>query len=136
MSTFVVGVDGSKGSVEALRRAIDEARLHGARVKAVNAWHVPPILYEAGWAPLPIELNAYPKAAQEVLDRSLRGRSGGVRSRGDDGRARGAGSRCDLRGGKRRRSPHRRLTRFRRLSRLAARLGQPAVRSPRPVPKS
>jgi nucleotide-binding universal stress UspA family protein len=71
MSTFVVGVDGSKGSLEALRYALDEARVHGAQVKAVNAWHIPASLYEAGWAPLPIDRDVYPKGAQELLDRSL-----------------------------------------------------------------
>lgn len=71
MSTFVVGVDGSAGSVEALRFAIGEARLHGAKVKVVNAWHVPAIVYEAGWAATPIDLSVYPKSAQEVLDKTL-----------------------------------------------------------------
>jgi nucleotide-binding universal stress UspA family protein len=71
MGTFVVGVDGSKGSLEALRYAIDEARLHGATVKAVNAWHIPASLYEAGWAPLPIDRGVYPKGAQDLLDKSL-----------------------------------------------------------------
>ena len=71
MGTYVVGVDGSKGSVEALRHAIEEARVHDASVKAVNAWHTPAILYESGWAPLPVDLEAYPKQAQEVLDRCL-----------------------------------------------------------------
>lgn len=58
MSTVVVGVDGSKGSVEALRHAIDEARLHNTQVKVVNAWHIPAIIYEAGWAPVPIDRSA------------------------------------------------------------------------------
>ncbi len=71
MSTIVVGVDGSEASVKALRFAIGEARLHGAAVKAVNAWHIPPILYEAGWAPVPIDMSVYPKEAQEMLDKSL-----------------------------------------------------------------
>ena len=71
MSTVVVGVDGSKGSVEALRYAIDEARLHNAQVKVVNAWHIPAIIYEAGWAPVPIDRSAYAKNAQDILDKSL-----------------------------------------------------------------
>ena len=40
-------------------------------VKVVNAWHIPAIVYEAGWAPVPIDRNAYAKSAQEVLDKSL-----------------------------------------------------------------
>ena len=71
MSTVVVGVDGSKGSVDALRYAIDEARLHDAQVKVVNAWHIPAIVYEAGWVPVPIDRGAYAKQAQQVLDKSL-----------------------------------------------------------------
>jgi nucleotide-binding universal stress UspA family protein len=71
MRTVVVGVDGSKGSVEALRHAIDEARLHDAQVKVVNAWHIPAIIYEAGWTPVPIDRGAYAKSAQDILDKSL-----------------------------------------------------------------
>ena len=71
MSTVVVGVDGSKGSIEALRVAIDEARLHNAQVKVVNAWHVPAIVYEATWGPAPIDRRSYAKKAQDVLDKSL-----------------------------------------------------------------
>jgi nucleotide-binding universal stress UspA family protein len=36
--TIVVGVDGSEASVEALRWAVDEARLRGATVVALHAW--------------------------------------------------------------------------------------------------
>jgi nucleotide-binding universal stress UspA family protein len=71
MSSIVVGVDGSEASVKALRFALDEARIHGAELKAVSAWHVPVIVYEAGWAPVPIDLTVYPKAAQAALDKSL-----------------------------------------------------------------
>jgi nucleotide-binding universal stress UspA family protein len=72
MSSVVVGVDGSKGSVEALRYAIDEARLLDAGVKVVNAWHIPAIVYEAGaWGPVSMDGSALAKKAQDVLDRSL-----------------------------------------------------------------
>jgi nucleotide-binding universal stress UspA family protein len=37
---IVVGVDGSEGSVAALRWAVEEARLHGDTVEAVSAWPV------------------------------------------------------------------------------------------------
>ena len=40
-STIVVGVDGSEESWRALRWAVDEARLRGARVVAVHAWLCP-----------------------------------------------------------------------------------------------
>ena len=71
MSTVVVGVDGCKGSVQALRYAIDEARLHDAQVKVVNAWHIPAIAFEAGWVAAPFDLSEYPKSAQQLLDKSL-----------------------------------------------------------------
>jgi len=72
MSTIVVGVDGSEASLRALRFAIDEARVHGADVKAVNAWHVPPLAYGAGMGPVPIDLAAYPQVAHARLEESLR----------------------------------------------------------------
>ena len=36
----VVGVDGSPASQEALRWAVNEARLRGCRVEAISAWHM------------------------------------------------------------------------------------------------
>jgi nucleotide-binding universal stress UspA family protein len=71
MSSVVVGVDGSTESVEALRFAVEEARIHGADVKAVNAWHIPPIVYEAGWAATPVDLDVYSKDALTTLEKSL-----------------------------------------------------------------
>ena len=71
MSTIVVGVDGSETSIDALRFAIDEARLHGAEVKAVNAWHVPALAYGAGMGPVPLDLAAYPTVAKSRLEDSL-----------------------------------------------------------------
>ena len=38
---IVVGVDGSEGSLHALRWALTEARLRNAAVEMVNSWHVP-----------------------------------------------------------------------------------------------
>lgn len=40
MATIVVGVDGSDGAREALLHALGEARLRGARLRAVTAWHM------------------------------------------------------------------------------------------------
>jgi len=71
MGVVVVGVDGSKGSIEALRFAIGEARLHGAQVKAVSAWLIPPIAYEATWGGMSIDRDVYSKAAQDALTRCL-----------------------------------------------------------------
>lgn len=41
MPTIVVGIDGSPASVQALRWAVDEARLRGAVVRVVHAWSFP-----------------------------------------------------------------------------------------------
>jgi nucleotide-binding universal stress UspA family protein len=41
MRRIVVGVDGSPGSLEALRWALAEAGLRGAEVRVVHAWMVP-----------------------------------------------------------------------------------------------
>ena len=71
MGTIVVGVDGSAGSVQALRVALREARLRGAALKVVNAWHIPAIAFEAGWVAAPFDLSEYPKSAQQILDKSL-----------------------------------------------------------------
>jgi nucleotide-binding universal stress UspA family protein len=43
VETIVVGVDGSDASVNALRWALDEARLRSARVRVVLAWSYPPV---------------------------------------------------------------------------------------------
>lgn len=50
MSGIVVGVDGSESSRAALRFALAEARLRGAPVRAVAAWHVPVAVYEGAYA--------------------------------------------------------------------------------------
>jgi nucleotide-binding universal stress UspA family protein len=41
METIVVGVDGSKGSADARRWALQEARLRGAKVRVAHAWAYP-----------------------------------------------------------------------------------------------
>ena len=70
MSTIVVGVDGSPGSLDALRFAIEEARLSNATVKAVVAWHVPPAAYGVGWS-VPIDDESFRLAAQAKLAKAL-----------------------------------------------------------------
>jgi nucleotide-binding universal stress UspA family protein len=46
MERIVVGIDGSAGARAALDWAIDEARHHGAEVRAVHVWDIP----QLGWA--------------------------------------------------------------------------------------
>ena len=70
MSTIVVGVDGSAGSIDALRFAIEEAQVINATVKAVAAWHVPPAAYGIGWS-VPIEDESWRLAAEAKLTKAL-----------------------------------------------------------------
>jgi nucleotide-binding universal stress UspA family protein len=67
MGTIVVGVDGSHGSLDALRFALEEARIRGAEVKAVSAWHVPPSVYGGGWAPASVDFDEFRKLAEAAL---------------------------------------------------------------------
>jgi len=71
MSTIVVGVDGSKGAVRALEFALDEARVRGAGVKAVAAWHVPASVYNSGFVPVSIDPSYYEEIAREALETCL-----------------------------------------------------------------
>lgn len=71
MKTIVVGVDGSAGSIAALRFAIDEARARGAEIKAVNAWHVPVTAYGSGFAPAPVSITDYEELGRTALDSAL-----------------------------------------------------------------
>jgi nucleotide-binding universal stress UspA family protein len=70
MSTIVVGVDGSSGSIDALRFALDEARLSNATVKVVAAWHVPPLAYGAGWS-VPSDDESFRLSSETKLAKAL-----------------------------------------------------------------
>ena len=78
MNTIVVGVDGSKGSLAALRFALDEAHVRGSDVKAVSAWHIPTGVYQVGYVPGPIEKKDYQEPAKAMLVRSLEEVAGNV----------------------------------------------------------
>ena len=67
MKTIVVGVDGSRESIAALRYAIREARLHGDRIKAVAAWHVPTAAYGSGLVPAAPDPADFERAAEGML---------------------------------------------------------------------
>ncbi|HEY7693755.1 MAG TPA: universal stress protein [Gaiellaceae bacterium] len=74
MSVVVVGVDHSAGAKEALRFALEEARLRRATLRAVHAWH---FRYEgwtgmeAGLPPFGDELHELRDAATAALDSTL-----------------------------------------------------------------
>jgi len=71
MSTIVVGVDGSPGSVNALAFALGEARVRNADVKAVMAWHIPLAVYGNGLAPAMVGPEEFEKGAQAALEQAL-----------------------------------------------------------------
>jgi nucleotide-binding universal stress UspA family protein len=70
MATIVVGVDGSDGAQEALRDAIQEARLRGAGLRVVTAWHVSTMAYGGGLAP-DVDPSMFEKSARAALDAAL-----------------------------------------------------------------
>ena len=51
MAKIVVGIDGSEAGTNALRWALEEARLRSAEIVAVHAWEPPPAVPEPGPAP-------------------------------------------------------------------------------------
>ena len=69
MQRIVVGVDGSEGSLRALGWAVDEARLRGAELDVVLAWHLP---YAGVYRQLAgyLDLGLFEKEAQAILDRA------------------------------------------------------------------
>jgi len=70
---IVVGIDGSAGSEEALRWALDEARLRHASLDVVHAWSFPAVaMTHFGSAALPvIAPEDLQKAAAEVARESI-----------------------------------------------------------------
>jgi nucleotide-binding universal stress UspA family protein len=69
---IVVGVDGFESSKAALRWAIRQAKLTGAVVEAVIAWHIP---VGTGWIPTP-DMPDYQEDAFTVLAEALLGSVG------------------------------------------------------------
>ena len=72
MTTIVVGVDGSDGAREALRFALEEARLRDAAVRIVAAWHVPVAGYGGALVPSDPELvDRLGPDARRAVERAL-----------------------------------------------------------------
>lgn len=61
--SFVVGVDGSEGSRTALTWAVAMAAALGGTVKAVTAWHYPPLPVAPGLSPITYNEENYERAA-------------------------------------------------------------------------
>ena len=66
---IVVGVDGSASSEQALRWALRQAKLTGAGIEAVTAWHFPFISGGYTWPPagLMVSTTDFRKSAERVL---------------------------------------------------------------------
>jgi nucleotide-binding universal stress UspA family protein len=71
---IVVGVDGSTGARAALTWALDEARLRGAALDVVYAWHAPTAVVSGPYGASPVDesgTESARKAAELVLERQL-----------------------------------------------------------------
>ena len=67
---YVVGVDGSAASIEALRWAVDEARAHGGGdIRAVLVWSLPYVGLATSMAPEPYGLPETQLIEQEAQQR-------------------------------------------------------------------
>jgi nucleotide-binding universal stress UspA family protein len=71
---IVVGVDGSETSKEALRLALDEARLRGSPVRAVLAWSAvsPVSLPDPGGAGVSFAMPVDPEPVRLAVEQTLR----------------------------------------------------------------
>ena len=69
--TIVVGVDGSRESIAALRFAIGEARLRAETVRAVIAWHIAAAATSTGFAPASLDPAEQKEAARDILARAV-----------------------------------------------------------------
>jgi len=67
MSVIVVGVDGSEESREALRWALEEARLRQATLRAVNAWTFPAIFGPTYIPPEMLDKRLIEEQAEKTL---------------------------------------------------------------------
>lgn len=76
MGVIVVGVDNSKGAHAALQFALEEAKLRGARLRAVHAWHYASIgapAIEAGGQPMfGVELADLQRGVEASFEATLR----------------------------------------------------------------
>lgn len=71
MSVVVVGVDGSEDSERALRFALEEARLRGARLRVVHAWQLPYPVHAGGPVPIVYDRADVAAGARDVLERAV-----------------------------------------------------------------
>jgi nucleotide-binding universal stress UspA family protein len=71
MATIVVGIDGSESSRNALRWAVEEAKLRRASVVAVHVWAVPDATMYGGLAVTQNEVEALAQDAREFVEHAV-----------------------------------------------------------------
>jgi nucleotide-binding universal stress UspA family protein len=72
MAEVLVGVDGSEGSVKALRYAVEEARRQGWDVRAVHVWSMPlPDIATLGGFVLDVDREKLAEAHRRQLDEAV-----------------------------------------------------------------
>lgn len=69
MSGIVVGVDGSEHSLEALRWAVEEARLRGTTLRVVGTFSTP--IMSTGYEVAAVDPNDFAAAARAMLDAAV-----------------------------------------------------------------
>ena len=127
----VVGVDGSEASRVALRRAVEEAHLRGATLEVVHAvgWDAPDTAFS--FADRPTVAAGAAHLIDDLLAEELPARDRvGIVTMVREGHA----ARRPRRAVRRRLAARRGLTRPRRPGKRHARLGEPALHDPRPLP--
>jgi nucleotide-binding universal stress UspA family protein len=72
MGLIVVGIDGSDHSKEALRWALDEARLRGAALRVVTAWTAPVYIGYAAVSGAAIDPSLFQEAAGEQVEKTVK----------------------------------------------------------------
>lgn len=70
MTTIIVGVDGSAGSIDALQWAVREAQLRGATVRAVSVWDFP-YAYGGLTATVPLPTAGLEDASRASLETAI-----------------------------------------------------------------
>ena len=68
---IVVGVDGSPSSRAALRWAVNQAKLTGATVDAVIAWHIPASMTGYGWTAPMVPDISFEDVAKQTLEETI-----------------------------------------------------------------
>jgi nucleotide-binding universal stress UspA family protein len=71
MAIVVVGIDGSEAGDAALRLAVEEASLRGARLRIVCAWDMPAAYFTGGLLPSDDLMSGFELHARDVTEAAL-----------------------------------------------------------------